>query len=88
MDYLQLLKKHKRDADRSRALWSGTTPVLRCAYHRNFGEFCFHVSHLLVTVWLCYSMSTFVISCTHVLLKCLLFILHFSFKVVSVFVTN
>ena len=46
MDYLKLLKKHKRDADRSKALWSGTTPVLQCAYHRNCGEFCFHVRQL------------------------------------------
>ena len=44
MDYLKLLKKHKRDADRSKSLWSGTTPVLSLAYHRNCGEFCFHVS--------------------------------------------
>ncbi|XP_003385689.1 PREDICTED: uncharacterized protein LOC100634434 [Amphimedon queenslandica] len=43
MEYLQLLKKHKRDADRSRALWSGTTPVLKCAYSRNCGEFMFHL---------------------------------------------
>jgi hypothetical protein len=43
MDYLQLLKKHKRDADRSKSLWTGTTPVLRCAYHRNCGEFFFHL---------------------------------------------
>ena len=44
MDYLKLLKKHKRDADRSKSLWSGTTPVLSLAYHHNCGEFCFHVS--------------------------------------------
>ena len=44
MDYLALLKKHKRDSDRSKALWTGTTPVLNLRYHRNFGEFCFHVS--------------------------------------------
>ena len=50
MEYLQLLKKHKRDADRSRSLWSGKTPVLQCAYHRNFGEFCFHVSLLVLTL--------------------------------------
>jgi len=43
MDYLKLLKKHKRDADRSKSLWSGTTPVLSLAYHRNCGEFCFHL---------------------------------------------
>ena len=44
MDYLKLLKKHKRDLDRSKALWTGTTPVPKLAYHRNFGEFCFQVS--------------------------------------------
>ena len=44
IDYLTLLKKHKRDADRSKALWTGTTPVLNLRYHRNVGEFCFHVS--------------------------------------------
>ena len=44
MEYLKLLKKHKRDADRSKALWNGTTPVLSLAYHHNCGEFCFHVS--------------------------------------------
>ena len=50
MDYLQLLKKHKRDADRSRALWSGTTPVLKCAYSRNCGEFMFHVSPAFIII--------------------------------------
>lgn len=44
MGYLALLKKHKRDLDRSKALWTGTTPVPKLAYHRNFGEFCFQVS--------------------------------------------
>ena len=48
MDYLTLLKKHKRDADRSKALWTGTTPVLNLRYHRNMGEFCFHVSIVAV----------------------------------------
>ena len=43
LDYLALLKKHKRDADRSRALWNATTPVLSLAYHRNCSDFCFHV---------------------------------------------
>lgn len=40
LDYLVLLKKHKRDADRSRALWHATTPVRNCAYHRNCFDFC------------------------------------------------
>ena len=44
LEYLKQLKKHKRDADRSKALWNGTTPVLSLAYHRNCGAFCFHVS--------------------------------------------
>ena len=44
LEYLKLLKKHKRDADRSRSLWTATTPYLSLAYHRNCGEFCFHVS--------------------------------------------
>ena len=44
MEYLKLLKKHKRDADRSRSLWNATTPVLSLAYHHNCGEFCFQVS--------------------------------------------
>ena len=44
LEFLKLLKKHKRDADRSRALWSGTTPVCSLAYHRNCVSFCFQVS--------------------------------------------
>lgn len=44
LEFLKLLKKHKRDADRSKSLWSGTTPVLKLAYHENCGQFCFHVS--------------------------------------------
>ena len=47
LEYLKLLKKHKRDADRSRSLWTATTPYLSLAYHHNCGEFCFHVSPLL-----------------------------------------
>ena len=47
LEYLKQLKKHKRDADRSKALWNGTTPVLSLAYHRNCGAFCFHVSSLV-----------------------------------------
>jgi hypothetical protein len=43
IEYLKLLKKHKRDADRSRSLWTATTPHLSLAYHRNCGEFCFHL---------------------------------------------
>lgn len=46
IEYLKLLKKHKRDADRSRSLWTATTPHLSLAYHHNCGEFCFHVSLL------------------------------------------
>ena len=44
LEYLKLLKKHKRDADRSRSLWSATTPVPKLPYHKNCGQFCFHVS--------------------------------------------
>lgn len=44
LEFLKQLKKHKRDADRSKSLWSGTTPVLGLAYHKNCGQFCFHVS--------------------------------------------
>ncbi|XP_064384259.1 uncharacterized protein LOC135333263 [Halichondria panicea] len=43
LEYLKLLKKHKRDADRSKALWTGVTPVKNCAYHQNCLGFCFHV---------------------------------------------
>ena len=43
MEYLKLLKKHKRYADRSKSLWNGTTPVLSLAYHHNCGEFCFQL---------------------------------------------
>ena len=43
LEYLKLLKKHKRDLDRSKALWTGTTPVAKPAYHHNCGEFCFQV---------------------------------------------
>ena len=49
LDYLTLLKKSKRDADRSRALWSGTTPVLKCGYHRNCSAYMSHVSCASVT---------------------------------------
>ncbi len=45
LDFLALLKKHKRDADRSKSLWSATTPVLKCAYHRNCTSFLTHVSY-------------------------------------------
>ena len=41
MEYLQLLKKHKKDLDRSRALWSGQTPINSCAYHQNCGKYLF-----------------------------------------------
>ena len=44
LEYLTLLKKHKRDADRSRALWSGKTPVRHCAYHENCCDFLCYVS--------------------------------------------
>ena len=53
LEFLKLLKKHKRDADRSRALWSGTTPVCSLAYHRGCASFCFQVS----------SISTLQLSC-------------------------
>ncbi len=43
LDYLTLLKKSKRDADRSRSLWSGTTPVLKCGYHQNCSSYMTHV---------------------------------------------
>ena len=44
MEYLALLKKHKRDLDRSKALWSAQTPVNSCAYHENCGKYlCFLV---------------------------------------------
>ena len=46
LEYLKLLKKHKRDADRSQSLWSGSTPILNLAYHKSFKGFCFHVSKL------------------------------------------
>lgn len=40
LEFLKLLKKHKRDADRSKSLWNGTTPVCSLAYHRNLASFC------------------------------------------------
>ena len=39
MEYLALLKKHKKDLDRSKALWSAQTPVNSCAYHENCGKY-------------------------------------------------
>ena len=48
LEFLKLLKKHKRDADRSRALWNGTTPVCSLAYHRGCASFCFQVSTWLL----------------------------------------
>ena len=44
LEFLKLLKKHKRDADRSKSLWNATTPVCSLAYHRNCGSFCFQVT--------------------------------------------
>ena len=44
LEYLKQLKKHKRDLDRSRALWTATTPVCSLGYHRSFGEYLFQVS--------------------------------------------
>ncbi len=44
LEFLRLLKKQKKDADRSKALWTGTTPVTNCAYHEKCGSFCFLVS--------------------------------------------
>ena len=43
LEHLRLLKKHRKDADRSKALWTATTPVTNCAYHEKCGGFCFHV---------------------------------------------
>ena len=48
LEFLKLLKKHKRDADRSRALWNGTTPVCNLAYHRGCASFCFQVSIVII----------------------------------------
>ena len=50
MNYLDLLKRHKREADRSKSLWSGITPVKSCAYHDHCGRFMFHVSVQSVVV--------------------------------------
>ena len=43
LDFLTLLKKSKRDADRSKALWSGTTPVLKCGYQPSCSAYMAHV---------------------------------------------
>ncbi|KAL5479820.1 hypothetical protein EMCRGX_G023406 [Ephydatia muelleri] len=43
INYLDLLKRHKREADRSKSLWSGVTPVKSCAYHNHCGSFMLHV---------------------------------------------
>ena len=43
MEYLALLKKHKRDLDRSKALWTAQTPVNSCAYHENCGKYLCYV---------------------------------------------
>ena len=48
LEYLKLLKKLKRDADRSKSLWTATTPVKNCAYHKNCGSFCFLVGQYIV----------------------------------------
>lgn len=54
LDYLHVLKKHKKDLDRSQALWTGTTPVASCAYHPNCGSYmkyiCCHCC-ISVTDW-------------------------------------
>jgi len=43
MEYLALLKKHKTDLDRSKALWSARTPVtgVGWAYHETIGKYLF-----------------------------------------------
>ena len=50
----QVLKKHKKDLDRSQALWTATTPVASCAYHANCGSYlkyiCCHCC-ISVTDW-------------------------------------
>ena len=43
MEYLSLLKKHKRDLDRSKALWTAQTPVNSCAYHENCSKYLCYV---------------------------------------------
>ena len=44
LEYLAVLKRHKRDADRSKALWSASTPHWgRQDEHRSCAGFCFQV---------------------------------------------
>lgn len=50
LDYLKVLKKHKKDLDRSQALWSQTTPVASCAYHESCGDYIKYICcHCCVT---------------------------------------
>ena len=45
LEYLALLKRHKRDADRSKTLWSVTTPKWgKPSHHHRCSGFCFQVS--------------------------------------------
>jgi len=44
MEYLALLKKHKRDLDRSKSLWTAQTPLNSCAYHKNCGKHLCYVA--------------------------------------------
>ena len=44
MEYLALLKKHKRDLDRSKSLWTAQTPINNCAYHENCGKYLCYVA--------------------------------------------
>lgn len=36
---MQVLKKHKKDFDRSAPLWTVTTPAAGCAYHPSCGSY-------------------------------------------------
>ncbi len=65
LEYLKLLKKHKRDADRSKSLWSGTTPVPKLPYHKNCGQFCFHVSsvELVEAQWIVVNLFVLLLTC-------------------------
>lgn len=41
MEFLTILKKKKRQLDRSATLWSGMTPHISCSYSDNLGQFLF-----------------------------------------------
>ena len=48
---LQVLKKHKKDLDRSQALWTNTTPVASCAYHESCSSYLKYVlCHCCVSI--------------------------------------